>query len=103
MTATPLTDLATVVRSKNAGPTLLTIDLFFRDAAAFALAAGSPALAADGVAGLYGLAAGSVARHDLPELWALKFTLPRTVVAGSPGDGDVYGAQQHGPFLTVLL
>jgi hypothetical protein len=34
---------------------------------------------------------------------ALKFSMPRQLVAGSPGDGDVYGAQQHAPFLEVLL
>jgi hypothetical protein len=55
------------------------------------------------VAGLYGLAASSVARHELPSLHALKFTLPRAVLAGSPGDGDVYGAQQHGPLLGLML
>jgi hypothetical protein len=55
------------------------------------------------VAGLYGLACGQVARYELPALQALKFTLPRRVVAGSPGDGDVYGAQQHGPLLGVEI
>jgi hypothetical protein len=99
----PLAELARVVRSKNAGPTLLTLDLFFRDAAGYARAVASPALQPGAVAGLYGLAAGGVVRHELPSLHALKFTLPRAVLAGSPGDGDVYGAQQHGPLLGLML
>jgi hypothetical protein len=99
----PLSALARVVRSKNAGPTQLTLDLFFHDAAGYERGAGSAALQADAVAGLYGLAAGEVRRFELPALQALKFTLPRRVVAGSPGDGDVYGAQQHGPLLGVPL
>ena len=99
----PLTDLAPVIRSKNAGPTQLTLDLFFRDAAAFAQAVDSPVLAADAVATLYGLPAGQVLRFALPEIAAIKFSLPRRVVAGSPGDGDVYGAQQHGPLLGLRL
>ena len=95
--------LARVVRSKNAGPTQLTLDLFFHETAGYERAAASAALHADAVAGLYGLAAGEVRRFELPALPALKFTLPRRVVAGSPGDGDVYGAQQHGPLLGVEI
>ncbi len=98
-----LSDLAPVIRSKNAGPTQLTLDLFFRDAKAYDLAQASPALTAAAVAGLYGLAPQTVRRYALPAIQALKFTLPRAVCAGSPGDGDVYGAQQHGPLLGVRL
>ena len=36
----PLRELAQVVRSKNAGPTLLTLDLFMRDEAAYERAGG---------------------------------------------------------------
>lgn len=99
----PLTELAQVIRSKNAGPTQFTLDLFFRDAPAFERAEASPALQADAVAHLYGWPAGAVQRFALPAIAALKFTLPRRVVAGTPGDGDVYGAQQHGPLLQVRL
>lgn len=98
-----LTVLAPVIRSKNAGPTQLTLDLFFRDADAFDQAHVSSALTADAVAGLYGLPPGVVRRYAMPALQAMKFTLPRVVCAGSPGDGDVYGAQQHGPLLTLRV
>jgi hypothetical protein len=103
MAAIPLTSLADVIRSKNAGPTQLTIDIFFRDAAAYALAAGSTSLSCAAVAGLYRLPASQVRRFDLPSIAALKFSMPRHCVAGDPGDGDVYGAQQHAPFLGVML
>jgi hypothetical protein len=33
----------------------------------------------------------------------LKIALPRNTVAGSPGDRDVYGAQQHTPLLGLEL
>ena len=33
----------------------------------------------------------------------MKFSMPRWICAGSPGDGDVYGAQQHAPLLELLL
>jgi hypothetical protein len=34
---------------------------------------------------------------------AIKVVPDRPVVAGSPGDADVYGAQQHRPLLGVVL
>ena len=103
MRGTPLTTLAPVIRSKNAGPTLLTLDLFFRDADAYDQAVVSTALSTQAVADLYCQPQQDVLRFDLPDILAIKFSLPRAVCAGSPGDGDVYGAQQHGPLLGVML
>lgn len=98
-----LTTLARVIRSKNAGPLCVTLDLFFRDADGYALAVASPALSCEALARLYGVNAAQVRRFELPALHALKISLPRGRCAGDPGDGDVYGAQQHGPLLGVLL
>lgn len=100
---TRLAELAKVVRSKNAGPTQLTIDLFFHDAAACRQAAASAALSVPAVAALYGCPADQVRRHLLPGIAAIKFALPRAICAGDPGDGDVYGAQQHAPLLGLEL
>ena len=98
-----LKDLATVIRSKNAGPLCLTVDLFFRDRAGFERAAASAALAPPHVAQRYGLMPAQVRRFDLPDIFAIKFSMPRLVCAGDPGDGDVYGAQQHEPLLEVSV
>jgi len=103
MAATPLSALAGVIRSKNAGPTQLTIDIFFHDAPAYARAAAGAALSESAVAALYRLDTAQVQRYLLPGIQAMKFTLPRRICAGNPGDGDVYGAQQHAPLLGVLL
>ncbi|MEO6408575.1 MAG: DUF4387 domain-containing protein [Burkholderiaceae bacterium] len=98
-----LRDVAPVVRSKNAGPTQLTIDIFFADAAGYTLAAHSASLTPSAVAALYGQSVAQMRRFLLPEIFAMKFSMPRQIVAGSPGDGDVYGAQQHAPLLDVEL
>jgi len=93
---------ARVVRSKNSGPYELTLDVMFKDKAAFdrARAAGvfTPAL----VARLYGVTETDV----LGVTWfepatAVKMTLRRRVASGSPGDTDIYGAQQHAPLLSL--
>ena len=103
MPALALTDLVHVIRSKNAGPNLLTLDLFFRDRDGYQRAIQSPQLSVASVALMYGCAQALMSRYDMADLRAIKFTLPRAVCAGSPGDGDVYWAQQHGPLLGVML
>jgi hypothetical protein len=98
-----LTELARVVRSKNAGPTTLTIDLMFADADGYNRARTSPALRAAAIAPLYGVPTQRVQVIPYEPAWAIKIVLDRRVIAGSPGDTDVYGAQQHGPLLGIEL
>ncbi|MGE0314802.1 MAG: DUF4387 domain-containing protein [Lautropia sp.] len=98
---TTLADIAWVVRSKNAGPLTLTLDLLFADDASFERALAAPGLSARSVAARYGVAPGLVTRIPYPPARAIKFTMPRAVVAGNPGDRDVYGAQQHAPLLDI--
>ena len=107
MTAAPtinLRSLATVIRSKNAGPFRLTLDILFRDAETYERVKGSGAITPELVAGAYRLPADRVTDF----VWfdpgrALKITLVRPVSSGAPGDTDVYGAQQHAPLLGLEL
>jgi Domain of unknown function (DUF4387) len=98
-----LSAAANVLRSKNAGPLALTIDILFPNRELFDLAAGSAALTRTAVAKLYDLSDNEVAVMHVPKALAIKVTMPRAIVAGSPGDLDVYGAQQHLPLLDVEL
>ena len=88
----PLAELANVIRSKNAGPLCVTLDLFFPNFECFQRAAQSDALQVSSIASLYGLLSPQVKRFDLPEIFA-----------GHPGDGDLYGAQQHAPLLSLRV
>ncbi len=38
---------------------------------------------------------------ELAELRAIKFTVRRSRPSGSPGDSDVFGAQQYAPLLEI--
>ena len=98
-----LIDVARVIRSKNAGPTLLTIDILFDDAEAFATARASANMTPAAIAARYGLDPAQVRIIPYPPATALKVVMERRMVAGSPGDRDVYGAQQHGPLLDLVL
>ena len=98
-----LIDIARVIRSKNAGPTTLTVDILFNDESGFRKALAAPALQPDAIAPLYGLKPEQVEVIPYPPAMALKIVMDRLLVAGDPGDRDVYGAQQHGPMLEVTL
>lgn len=93
-------DAARVIRSKNAGPFELTLDIMFRDAATFALFRDRNLITADGIAKAYGVPSS----HILNLVWfkpsnAVKITLRRRMPSGAPGETDIYGAQQHAPLL----
>ena len=98
-----LVDIAKVIRSKNAGPTTLTLDLLFNDEAGFELACASPSLTSAAIAEMYSQPAARVQVLPYPPALAIKVVMPRRIVSGDPGDSDVYGAQQHGPMLAVEL
>jgi len=100
---TRLVDAARVIRSKNAGPLHLTLDLMFSDLASFELALQSPSLTPASVARLYGVAQDTVEVIPFAAAQAIKIVLLRPIVAGGFGDADVYGAQQHRPLLDVVL
>jgi hypothetical protein len=69
MPAVALTDLVHVIRSKNAGPTLLTLDVFFRDRHGYERAIQSPQLSMASVAHLYGCAPERMSRYDMADLF----------------------------------
>ena len=96
-----LYDLADVIRSKNAGPFTLTIDVLFATAEDMDRAVCAPLLAPDAIAKLYDAEPGSIAVHAFREVLALKITMPRAISSGAPADRDVYGSQQHFPLADI--
>lgn len=99
-----LGDMAQVLRSKNAGPFLITVDIMFDSEHAFQRVLDSGAVTSETVAPRYGLLAGDVRVVSYARAKAIKVTLPRlwgARGAGSAGDRDVYGAQQHAPLLNI--
>lgn len=96
-----LKDIATVVRAKNAGALLLTLDVMFGDDETYRRVLASGAISPRTIAPLYGVTDNEVAVIPFDVARAIKITLPRRVPSGSPGDTDVYGAQQHAPLLEI--
>ncbi len=99
-----LYDLAEVFRSKNAGPLFITIDFLFSNKETYQRVSSSEALSPGAVAELYGLEPEDVKIVYFDAANAIKVTIPRTgPTSGAPGDRDVYGAQQHGPLLSLMI
>ena len=84
-----LSDLAQVIRSKNAGPRRLTLDVMFATDADYQRVAQSPALSAEAVGRLYGVPAEEVTVIPYPVGRAIKIVLARKIMAGDPGDFDI--------------
>jgi uncharacterized protein DUF4387 len=101
--AVRLDSLAKVIRSKNAGPCLLTLDVMLPDEATFAYVAERIGALRRQVAQRYGRSENEVAVLPFAPALAVKITLPREIVSGDVGDRDVYGAQQHAPLLDIEL
>jgi hypothetical protein len=98
-----LHELATLVRSKNAGPFMLTIDVMFGDADTYRLVRDSGVLDAEHVAAVYGVPAEDVQVFGYEPANALKISLPRPHPSGSAADGDVYGGQFHSPLVLLEI
>ncbi|MFP4249015.1 MAG: DUF4387 domain-containing protein [Armatimonadota bacterium] len=97
-----LYDLATTIRSKNAGPFRLTIDLVLPDAGAFARVLASEEMQPERIAALYDVAADDVNVIPFERILTVKVALPRPgASSGAPGDRDVYGCGQHFPLADV--
>jgi hypothetical protein len=103
MDARRLSDLLSGIRSKNAGPFLLTIDLFFKDRVGFQQVVDQRVITPDRVADAYRLDATLVEIYAFEPALAIKVTWPREIPLGSPGDRDVLGGQQFAPFLDFPL
>jgi hypothetical protein len=97
-----LRDLASTIRSKNAGVDHITFDLIFRERANFERVRDAKVLSPEVVAKLYGIPRERVTDFVVFEpANAIKFTIRRVRPSGSPGEHDVFGAQQYAPLFDI--
>ncbi|MEM6407378.1 MAG: DUF4387 family protein [Pseudomonadota bacterium] len=85
-----LKDKVEKIRSKNAGPFWITIDIFcnrdgsFNDVSAH--------VTAESVAPLYRVAPDQILRFELRDLDVIKLSFPRPQIQGTREDRDMHGA-----------
>jgi hypothetical protein len=99
-----LSELAKIIRSKNAGPFELTFDIMFDDPETYALVRDSGVLGGELMQRLYRVDADAIlSTHFFDAALSFKVTIARKIGSGTVGDTDVFGAQQHAPLLDVEI
>ncbi|MBP3396288.1 MAG: DUF4387 domain-containing protein [Clostridia bacterium] len=99
-----LRDVANVIRSKNAGPFELTLDILLKEKEMFDKIKAADIINKKTIAALY-----RVAEEDVisivyfPNAKAIKATIVRPLASGALGERDVYGAQQHAPLMDFVF
>jgi len=97
-----LSALAKTIRSKNAGVDLITFDVIFAERDTYERVKRARVLTRESVCRLYRIPPERIA--DFVEFDpgnAIKFTITRLRPSGSPGDPDIFGAQQYAPLLDI--
>ena len=100
---TRLADLASILRTKNAGPLTLTIDIFFDDKETYNRVVQSGAINRQSISSLYNVDENDVLIVEYGIVNAIKVAFPRKCVSGNVPDNDVYGCQQHRPIAALEI
>jgi hypothetical protein len=101
-----LSDLVSVLRSKNAGPFLTTLDLLFKDQESYEALKASGLLSEERIVRAYGISPEEmVGIYFVDAIRAVKITMrkPAGKASGDLECTDVFGAQQHIPISNLDL
>jgi hypothetical protein len=99
-----LVELATTIRSKNAGVNSITFDIIFSNPDNYRMVKQSGALNRETIAQLFGIPDSRIISFvEFDPANAIKFTIRRLKPSGSPGESDIFGSQQYAPLLDLEI
>jgi hypothetical protein len=98
-----LKDVCRYMRSKNAGPFWVTVDLFFDNADNYARYCNHPSIGCAAVASIYGVDAAHVKRFNIDSLKVVKISYPRAQPQGGMIERDMHSGQQFVRLLDAEL
>ncbi len=99
-----LREISKAIRSKNSSPFEITLDIILKRDKYYKLLKKKKYINKGLISQLYGISENrikSIIYFDPAN--AIKITMMRNIASGTPGDTDVYGAQQHGPLLNLMV
>jgi hypothetical protein len=88
-------DTAVYVRSKNAGPFWVTIEIFCDTGEAYDKIVNSPNLTGEKVAELYGVDVSRMKVFEIDSLKIKKYSFPRPMPSGHKYENDMHYGQQY--------
>lgn len=88
-------DIARYVRSKNAGPFWVTIDIFCRDEDSYEKIKLSKNVTVPTIAALYHLDEKNIKVFYVDNIYAIKFSFPRPTPQGNKYENDLHFGQQY--------
>ena len=98
-----LREVSRHVRSKNAGPFWVTVDIFFADRKAFDDYHDHPALSGERFSKLFGSDPAMLRRTPVEALNVLKISYPRPRAQGWAGERDMHSGQQYVRLMEIEL
>jgi len=98
-----LGSLAQLIRSKNAGPLNLTVDVMLPDQKTYQHVVASEVLNDDTISQLFGVKSELVQIYHYAPANAIKISFPRSRPNGHPEDTDLFGGQQFAPLVDLEL
>ncbi len=98
-----LREVCRQVRSKNAGPFWVTIDVFFDGQGSYARYKDASALSAEAIGLIYGADPGQVKRFEVDSLAVLKISSPRRSPQGGVVERDMHSGQQYVRLLDAVV
>lgn len=100
---TTLGELAKLIRSKNAAPWQLTVDVMLADAETYQRVIDSGVFTQESMGELFRLDPSRVDIYLYPPANAIKISIPRHVPNGDPADTDTFGGQQFAPLVDLVI
>ena len=97
-----LSDVCRHIRSKNAGPFWITLDVFL-DAEHYEALARAGTITAETVGELYNIDPDTIHIFRVPGINAIKISFPRPVIQGSLHDHDMHAGQQDLPLAGLVI
>ena len=88
-------DIAVEVRSKNAGPFWVTLEIFCKDDASYQIIKKSPNVTKEKVASLYMVNHEQTKCFYCDNIFVVKFSFPRPKASGHKYENDMHTGQQY--------
>ena len=93
--------LASLIRSKNAGPFWITFDIMFANDEDFESVVSAKILTKDWIARTYQVPEDSVIFLEIFAAKAIEFSFPRPRIQGDSGETEMYSGQQYAPLMDL--